>query len=117
MAAATDGAGVLFSKIGRGRALTRKREIQFMSSVIVEFYGIPRHRAKRSSLNVNAVSVAQLLDAVERACPNLRGALRIGNRVSPHFLLSIDGVEFIDDLQLPLTDGSRVLLLSADAGG
>ena len=88
-----------------------------MPSITVEFFGIPRRRAERASLVVNAQSVAQLLDSVEEQCPNLRGELTYGHRVSPHVLLSIDGVQFVDDLQQPLHDGARVLLLSADAGG
>jgi molybdopterin converting factor small subunit len=84
--------------------------------VTVEFFGIPRHRAGRAELAVPAGTVAELLAAIERACPALAGLVRDG-RVSPHYLLSLDGRRFLTDLQQPVRPGERVLLLSADAGG
>ena len=44
--------------------------------VTVEFYGVPRQRAGRSELAVAARTVAELLEAVERACPGLAGLRR-----------------------------------------
>ena len=84
--------------------------------VTVEFYGIPRQRAGRAELAVPAGTVADLLAAVERACPGLAGLARDG-RVSPHYLLSLDGRRFLTDLRQGVEPGERVLLLSADAGG
>jgi molybdopterin converting factor small subunit len=84
--------------------------------VTVEFYGIPRQRAGRAELTVPAGTVAELLAAVEGACPGLVGLVRDG-RVSPHYLLSLDGRRFVTDLRQPVQPGERVLLLSADAGG
>ena len=46
--------------------------------VTVEFFGIPRHRAGRAELAVPAGTVAELLAAVERACPALAGLVRDG---------------------------------------
>ena len=84
--------------------------------VTVEFFGIPRRRAGRAELAVPAGTVAELLAAVERACPALAGLVREG-RVSPHYLLSLDGQRFVTDLRQAVRPGERVLLLSADAGG
>jgi molybdopterin converting factor small subunit len=84
--------------------------------VTVEFYGIPRQRAGRAELPVAAATVAEALAAVERACPGLAGLVQ-GGRVSPHYLLSLDGRRFVSGLDERLGPGERLLLLSADAGG
>jgi molybdopterin converting factor small subunit len=86
-------------------------------SVTVEFFGVPRQRAGRSELAVVAGSVAELLAEVERACPQFAGLLFADGRLSSHYLLSLDGKQFVNDLRQELQPGSRVLLLSADAGG
>jgi molybdopterin converting factor small subunit len=85
--------------------------------VTVEFYGVPRQRAGRAELAVAARSVAELLAAVERACPGLVGLRRSDGQLAGHYLLSIDGRQFTSDLEQELQPGDRVLLLSADAGG
>jgi molybdopterin converting factor small subunit len=84
--------------------------------VVVEFFGVPRARADRSELEVPAGTVAEILAHVEAACPGLKGLRRDG-RLAPHYLLSLDGREFLTDMDQRLSPGDRVLLLSADAGG
>ena len=84
--------------------------------VTVEFYGIPRQRAGRAELAVAAGTVAEVLAAVERECPGLAGLVRQG-RVSPHYLLSLDGRRFVTGMGERLGPGERLLVLSADAGG
>jgi molybdopterin converting factor small subunit len=85
--------------------------------VTVEFYGVPRQRAGRAELAVPARTVGELLAAVEAACPGLAELRRPDGRVAAHYLLSIDGREFVTDVRQELRPGDRVLLLSADAGG
>lgn len=85
--------------------------------VTVEFFGIPRQRAGRAELRVAAATVTELLAAVERACPGLAGLRGADGRLTPHYLLSVDGCRFVGDLHEALRPGERVLLLSADAGG
>jgi molybdopterin converting factor small subunit len=87
------------------------------AKVIVEFYGIPRHRAGRAELAVAAGTVAHVLAAVERSCPALRGLCQADGRLAPQFLLSVDGQKFVGDPATRLRPGDRILLLSADAGG
>jgi molybdopterin converting factor small subunit len=87
------------------------------AGVTVELFGVPRLRAGRSELRVEAVTVAELLAAVERACPGLAGLARPDGRPAPHYLLSLDGRSFLSDPGHALRPGDRVLLLSADAGG
>jgi sulfur-carrier protein len=85
--------------------------------VTVEFFGIPRRRAGRARLDVSPGTVAELLAAVERACPGLAGLVLPNGRLAPHYLLSLNGEQFVADLRQPLRQGDRLLLLSADAGG
>jgi molybdopterin converting factor small subunit len=86
------------------------------TGVTVELFGMPRLRAGRAELAVEARTVAEALAAIELACPGLRGLLR-GARLAPHYLLSVNGVKFVEDLASPLKPGDRLLVLSADAGG
>jgi hypothetical protein len=91
--------------------------VRVEGTVTVEFYGVPRQRSGRAELAVAAGSVAECLAGVEQACPQLAGLVRPDGRLSPHYLLSLDGEQFVTDLRQKLPPGSRVLLLSADAGG
>jgi sulfur-carrier protein len=84
--------------------------------VTVEFYGVPRLRAGRAEVQVPPGTAAEVLAAVEQACPRL-ALLMHGARLAPHYLLSLDGQQFVTDLQQRLQAGDRLLLLSADAGG
>jgi molybdopterin converting factor small subunit len=84
--------------------------------VTVEFFGVPRARAGRAELAVEAATVAEALAAVERVCPGLKGLVRAG-RLAPHYLLSVNGERFVTEGGEALRPGDRVLLLSADAGG
>jgi molybdopterin converting factor small subunit len=85
--------------------------------VTVEFYGVPRQRAGRAELAVAARTVGDLLEAVERACPGLTGLRRPDGRLAAHYLLSVEGRQFVTDVRQEVQPGDRVLLLSADAGG
>jgi molybdopterin converting factor small subunit len=85
--------------------------------VTVEFFGVPRQRAGRAELAVAARNVGEVLEAVERACPGLAGLRRPDGRLAGHYLLSIDGRQFVTDVRQEVRPGDRVLLLSADAGG
>lgn len=88
-----------------------------MGGVRVEFFGIPRLRAGRAELCVEADTVGGLLAAVERACPALAGLQRPDGRPAAHYLLSLDGRRFLSDPVQSLQSGDCVLLLSADMGG
>ena len=67
-------------------------------SILGEFFGVPRLRAGRAELRVKAGTVAEVLAAVEQRCPGLTGLRRSDGRVAPHYLLSLDGREFVTDL-------------------
>jgi hypothetical protein len=85
--------------------------------VIVEFYGVPRLRAGRAELAVPGGTLREVLAEVERLCPRLAGLVRAEGRLSPHYLLALDGRHFVTDLGQSTKPGDRLVLLSADAGG
>jgi hypothetical protein len=85
------------------------------SSVTVELFGIPRQRAGRVEMSVPPGTVREVLRALERDCRRLE--LLENGRLAPHYLLSINGEQFISDLDQILGPGTRLLLLSADVGG
>jgi hypothetical protein len=86
-------------------------------AVTVEFYGVPRQRAGRSELIVPAGSMADVLAAVQESCPKLAGLVGREGQLAPHYLLSLNGDQFISDMAHRVVPGDRLLLLSADAGG
>ena len=83
----------------------------------MEFYGVPRQRAGRAELAVRAARLGEALHAVRQACPKLGDLINADGRLAPHYLLSINGAGFVTDMAEALESGTRVLLLSADAGG
>jgi molybdopterin converting factor small subunit len=85
--------------------------------VTVEFYGVPRLRAGCAELAVSPGSATAVLAEVAARCPGLSDLLTGEGRLSPHYLLSVDGQVFVADLADQLSSGSHLLLLSADAGG
>jgi hypothetical protein len=85
--------------------------------VIVEFYGIPRLRAGRAELAVSPGSASVVLAEVVARCPGLSDLLTAEGRLSPHYLLSLDGGAFVTTLAEELPAGTRLLILSADPGG
>lgn len=86
-------------------------------AVAVEFFGLPRQRAGVRELHVAATTVRGALAEIVRACPRLAGIVTADGRLSPHYLLSLDGMAFVNDLDSPLDAGARLLVLAADAGG
>jgi molybdopterin converting factor small subunit len=87
------------------------------AEVTVELFGIPRARAGRGEVAVTAATAREALLQLGAACPALAGLLGPDGRLSPHFLLSLNGQQFVTDLDYSLRPGDRLLLLSADAGG
>jgi molybdopterin converting factor small subunit len=85
--------------------------------ITVEFFGIPRQRAGCAEAVVAGETLADVLAALERGYPGLRGLRRADGGPAKHYLISLDGARFLSDPQQRLEPGSRLLLLSADAGG
>jgi molybdopterin synthase sulfur carrier subunit len=109
------GSGIITKRRVRARDLHKTMEKPGM--ITVELYGLPRLRAGRAELKVWANTLAELLSGVQLACPGLADLLDEDGRLASHYLLSIEGAAFISDKQQPIEPGTRVLILSADAGG
>ena len=84
--------------------------------IVVEFFGLPRQRAGRPELAVEARTVREALRAVADACPALAGLYR-GKKLDSQILVSLDGKHFVTNLNERLHAGARLLILGADAGG
>lgn len=87
------------------------------TSVTIELFGIPRHRAGRAEVRVPAGTLNEVLLSLQSACPGLKDVRRDDGRLAPEYLLSIDGRSFLGDLNQTLVAGARLILLSADVGG
>jgi molybdopterin converting factor small subunit len=83
----------------------------------VEFFGVPRQRTGCAEATIHGDKVDQILAELEGMYPSLRGLRRPDGGLSPQYLLSLDGIRFLGDPNERLEPGSRLLLLSADAGG
>ena len=88
-----------------------------MSFVTVEFYGVPRHRAGVAELRVVPGTAAQVLSQVTQHCHGLPELVNANGELIPHYLLSVNGERFVTSMAEELPAGTRLLLLSADAGG
>jgi hypothetical protein len=86
-------------------------------TITIELFGIPRARAGRPRFEAQATTAFEALTALAAACPGLDDLLRADGGLAPHYLLSLDGCSFLRDLEQLLQPGTRLLLLSADAGG
>jgi len=86
-------------------------------TVTVEFYGIPRERAGKAECNIAADTLGELLAELAVELPRFAETCLFEGELRAGFLVSIDGRFFTSDGSTPLPSGTRVLILSADAGG
>ena len=85
--------------------------------ITIELFGVPRLRAGRDALEVEATSLGEALTALGAACPALAGAVVHEGRLRSHYLVALNGRQFTADPGTPLAPGDVLVLLSADAGG
>ena len=81
--------------------------------VHVELYDVARRLAGRERIDVDAATLGDARTALSAVSPALGRALADAN----HWRWSLGGDRFVDDRATPLTDGTSLLLLSAQAGG
>lgn len=86
-------------------------------TIQVELFGMARRRAGRSRFVSTATTIGEALAELAQVCPGMADLFLADGRLSPRYLVSIDGGPFLIDLTRPLKSGDRLLLLSADAGG
>jgi molybdopterin synthase sulfur carrier subunit len=85
--------------------------------VTIELFGVPRLRAGRDVVAVEATSLGEAFCKLGAACPALDPSVVEGDRLKPHYLVAINGTVLTADPKAPLADGDTLVLLSADAGG
>jgi sulfur-carrier protein len=85
--------------------------------VRIELFGVPRLRAGRDAVDVEADDVASALVALASACPELAPAVVGPEGLSPAYQVALNGVQFTDDPATPVVDGDVLLIVSAQAGG
>lgn len=88
-----------------------------MPVIQVEFYGVPRLKAGISSIQVEADTVAELLDQLKKNVPSFADACIKDDQLASDYLLNINGKSFTRDVSTQLLAGDHVLILSADVGG
>jgi molybdopterin converting factor small subunit len=86
----------------------------------VEFFGVPRVRAGRSRLEMNAETLGQLLTALATQIPSFGNFISTDGR-GPHlhsaFVANLNGDRFVSDPRTPLAENDCLVILSSDAGG
>lgn len=94
--------------------------------LVVEFFGLPRHRAGVSELHVeldqNPTSLASVVAYLAEHLPGLQPDCIVGDRnggweLTSHVVGNLNGDRFIRQGCEVLQEGDRLLLLSADVGG
>ncbi|MBL7199468.1 MAG: MoaD/ThiS family protein [Anaerolineae bacterium] len=68
-------------------------------------------------IDVPGWTVGQVIDALDRTHPGIRGRLCQGNRLGPAVQASVDGRIAVRGLSEPVGEESEVLFLPAVAGG
>ena len=85
--------------------------------ITIELFGVPRLRAGRPLVRLEAVDVGSALRALGLFCPELEGSVITDGRIQPSYKLSLNGDRFITEPETPLAEGDVLLLLAADVGG
>lgn len=95
------------------RLLARREERR----VVVELYGVAARRAGRAEVEVEGRTLKEALADLGRRVPALEGEVVRRGGLAPHWIASLDGRCFTEDVGLRLVPRARVMLLSSIAGG
>jgi molybdopterin converting factor small subunit len=85
--------------------------------VMIELFGVPRLRAGRPAVRVEATSLGAALRDLGRLCPALDGGVVAGEALHPAYRACLNGEQFVSDPATPLADGDILLVMAADVGG
>jgi molybdopterin converting factor small subunit len=86
--------------------------------IAVEFYGVPRSRTGVRSCEIEARSIGEALESLQRLFTGLEVLVRGDlETLNPAYRLSLNGDRFVSDPAVELKPGDTLLLLSADVGG
>ncbi len=88
-----------------------------MPRVTVEFFGVPRMRAGRAGVEVEAGTVADALIRSLEEVPGLAGIVSPGGQVGSAYRVCRNGEIFLGEQTQSLDEGDSLMLIAADAGG
>ncbi len=93
-----------------------------MNRYIVQMFGLPREVTELREVEVelkDGASLGDVVAALRHEIPALEGhVIRAGeNRLMEHCAFNINGRFYLDDRDIQLQDGDRVLLLTLATGG
>ena len=86
-------------------------------SIRMELFGVARLRAGVAETELEAATLGEFMRELCVRFPQLEGEVVRDGMPAAGYLVSLDGRLFLDDPELPLRNGSRLLLVSAQAGG
>ena len=85
---------------------------------IIELFGQPRLLAGVRTESVPGGTARQALMALAARHPQLAGAvLAVDGRLTPAYVLNLNGTRFLADLDEPVQDSDELLLISSLSGG
>ena len=85
--------------------------------ITIELFGVPRLRAGRDEVVVEAASLGEALVALGAACPSLSPSVVTDGRLSPYYLVARNGLQLTADPAVQLDPGDVLVLICAEAGG
>ena len=93
-----------------------------MNRCIVQLFGLPREVTELREVEIeltDGASLGDVIAALRREIPALEGrVIRAGeNRLMEHCAFNINGHFYLDDKEIQLQDGDRILLLTLATGG
>ena len=93
-----------------------------MNRCIVQLFGLPREVTELREVEIeltDGASLGDVIAALRREIPALEGrVIRAGeNRLMEHCAFNINGRFYLNDKEVQLQDGDRVLLLTLATGG
>ncbi len=90
-------------------------------SIRIEFYGIPRQRAKTAETVIQPcraeIRLGDVLKQLAARFPGLAETCIDQDRLRRGFTINIAGQRFVTDPETRVSAGETLLLMSADAGG
>ena len=93
-----------------------------MNRCIVQLFGLPHEITELQKVEVglkDGATLADVVAALRREIPALEGrVIRAGeNRLMEHCAFNINGRFYLDDREVQLQNGDRILLLTLATGG
>ncbi len=85
--------------------------------VTIELYGLPRLRAGAERIELPAGPLHTLLTGLAGALPGLVPDILRNGALTEHALIAVDGRDLLVDPLAMISDGSVLVLISAQSGG